>query len=151
MPTCVLFSETWLSFKIFCPMGTIKFIFCHWTKNCYPCHPAPTHQSPGPLSFIGWVELTVIFILAERMILATAASTLLVLLCLTTQSTAQVDCSNITGLINAGDCSFYDCLNTRFQCGPTDYPLAYGKRYCLRFATQSSCFTEEVSQQHSHQ
>ena len=86
---------------------------------------------------------------AERMLLVTATSTLLVLLCLTTQSTAQVDCSNITGLINAGDCSFYDCLNTRFQCGPTDYPLAYGKKYCLRFASQSSCFTEEVSEHRS--
>ena len=78
------------------------------------------------------------------MALVTAFSTLLVLLCLTAQSTAQADC---TALANAGDCSFYDCLNTRFQCGPTDYPLAYGKKYCLRFASQSSCFTAKVSQQ----
>ena len=79
------------------------------------------------------------------MVPVTAFSTLLVLLCLTAQSTAQVDCSDISALINAGDCNFYDCLNTKFQCGPTDYPLAYGKRYCLRFANESSCFTKQVN------
>ena len=82
----------------------------------------------------------------ERMVLVTATSILLALLCLTAQSTAQVDC---TALANAGNCNFYDCLNTRFQCGPTDYPLAYGKRYCLRFASKSNCFTAPVSQQHT--
>jgi hypothetical protein len=33
-----------------------------------------------------------------------------------------------------GQCSFYeDCLETRYHCGPDDYPLGYGKKYCDKF------------------
>ena len=71
----------------------------------------------------------------------TAAAAVVILLCLTAQCTAQ-DCSS---LASAGDCSFYDCLSTKFQCTANDYPLAYGRKYCQRYASESSCFTTGVS------
>ncbi|KAJ7807871.1 hypothetical protein B0H14DRAFT_2871984 [Mycena olivaceomarginata] len=31
-------------------------------------------------------------------------------------------------------CSFYaDCLESRYHCGPTGYPLGYGEKYCTKF------------------
>ena len=73
----------------------------------------------------------------------TASAGVVILLCLTAQCTAQV--ANCSALASAGDCSFYDCLSTKFQCTANDYPLAYGRKYCQRFASESSCFTTGVS------
>ena len=72
----------------------------------------------------------------------TAAAAVVILLCLTAQCTAQV--ANCSALASAGDCSFYDCLSTKFNCSGEDYPLYYGKDYCLRYSA-SSCFTTAVS------
>ena len=75
--------------------------------------------------------------------MATTAAAVVIFMCLTAQCIAQVDqCSSYA---RVGDCRFYDCLNTKFQCTANDYPIAYGKRYCLKFADKSSCFTAEVS------
>jgi hypothetical protein len=33
-------------------------------------------------------------------------------------------------------CTFYaDCLESRYHCGPTGYPLGYGQKYCSDFQT----------------
>ncbi|KAJ7496798.1 hypothetical protein FB451DRAFT_1208836 [Mycena latifolia] len=33
-------------------------------------------------------------------------------------------------------CTFYaDCLESRYHCGPTGYPLGYGQNYCNKFKT----------------
>ena len=74
---------------------------------------------------------------------AVQAVAVFIFLCLTVQCTAQVD--ECSAFASTGDCRFYDCLNTKFQCTANDYPIAYGKKYCLRFADKSSCFTAEVS------
>ena len=58
-------------------------------------------------------------------------------------TTAQQDC---TALANAGNCTFYtQCVEPRFQCGSSGYPLGYGDRYCRKFEEESSCFTSSVS------
>lgn len=44
-----------------------------------------------------------------------------------------------TALANEGNCTFYDCLSTKFGCSANEYPLAFGKRYCNRENT--TCFT----------
>ena len=55
----------------------------------------------------------------------------------------QQDC---TALANAGNCDFYSqCVEPRFQCGSSGYPLGYGDRYCRKFGQESSCFTSSVS------
>ena len=57
-------------------------------------------------------------------------------------TTAQ-DC---TALANAGNCDFYtQCVEPKFQCGSSGYPLGYGNRYCRKFDQESSCFTPNVS------
>ncbi|KAF7350997.1 hypothetical protein MSAN_01661900 [Mycena sanguinolenta] len=34
------------------------------------------------------------------------------------------------------NCSFYvDCLEQRYHCGPSGYPLGYGEKYCTKFQT----------------
>ncbi|XP_019849966.1 PREDICTED: uncharacterized protein LOC109580851 [Amphimedon queenslandica] len=69
----------------------------------------------------------------------TIATVVVILLCITAQCTAQgTDCS---ALASAGNCSFYDCLSTKFSCGRRDYPLFRGRRYCRRFMRQSESFT----------
>ena len=51
-----------------------------------------------------------------------------------------------TVLANAGNCDFYtQCVEPRFQCGSSGYPLGYGDRYCRKFGQESSCFTSSVS------
>ncbi|KZT21859.1 hypothetical protein NEOLEDRAFT_1138874 [Neolentinus lepideus HHB14362 ss-1] len=45
------------------------------------------------------------------------------------------DCSNPV----YGSCAFYpDCLESRFHCGPTGYPLGYGLKYCTKFSQERS-------------
>ena len=63
---------------------------------------------------------------------------------LTAQCTAQTD-TDCLALANADDCDFYQCLSDKLSCTSNDYPLNYGKKYCLRFADKSSCFTTAVS------
>uniref|UniRef100_A0A1X7SN28 Uncharacterized protein n=1 Tax=Amphimedon queenslandica TaxID=400682 RepID=A0A1X7SN28_AMPQE len=70
---------------------------------------------------------------------STIAAAVVILLCITDQCTAQT--TNCSALASNGDCSFYDCLSTKFQCRDNDYPLAYGRKYCLRYASESSCFS----------
>lgn len=43
-----------------------------------------------------------------------------------------------------GSCSFYEVyLESRYRCGPTDYPLGFGKKYCLAFAANQDKFTPQ--------
>ncbi|KAJ7032745.1 hypothetical protein C8F04DRAFT_1106401 [Mycena alexandri] len=36
-----------------------------------------------------------------------------------------------------GSCTFYaDCLESRYHCGPTGYPLGYGQKYCTKFLAE---------------
>ncbi|KAJ6589981.1 hypothetical protein DFH09DRAFT_1140582 [Mycena vulgaris] len=40
-------------------------------------------------------------------------------------------------------CTFYaDCLESRYNCGPTGYPLGYGQRYCNKFKTGRATLSE---------
>lgn len=39
------------------------------------------------------------------------------------------------------NCTFYSCLEDEYKCGPTDYPIAYGLKYCEKFGTASSKFS----------
>ena len=53
---------------------------------------------------------------------------------------------NCTALANAGNCDFYtQCVEPRFQCGSSGYPLGYGDKYCRKFGEESICFTSSVS------
>ena len=52
---------------------------------------------------------------------------------------------NCTALALAGNCSFYDCLSNKFRCSVYDYPVAYGRKYCLKFEEEQNCFTSTVS------
>jgi len=37
------------------------------------------------------------------------------------------------------DCSFYvNCLESRYKCGPTGYPLQYGEKFCEKFSSNRS-------------
>ncbi|KAJ7503076.1 hypothetical protein B0H11DRAFT_1987705 [Mycena galericulata] len=41
-------------------------------------------------------------------------------------------------------CSFYaDCLESRYHCGPTGYPLGYGQKYCTEFQTHRATLSAE--------
>jgi len=54
--------------------------------------------------------------------------------------------SNLTVCSNPvrGQCSFYeDCLETRYHCGPDDYPLGYGKKYCNKFNAAKGRFSNQ--------
>lgn len=65
-----------------------------------------------------------------------------VVFCLAATAKAQ----NCTALANAGNCDFYtQCVEPKFQCDTSGYPLAYGDRYCRRFTNGQSCFTSAVS------
>jgi hypothetical protein len=40
------------------------------------------------------------------------------------------------------DCSFYkDCVESRYKCGSSGYPLGYGKKYCEKFQTDRETLT----------
>ncbi|KAF8336221.1 hypothetical protein F5887DRAFT_987718 [Amanita rubescens] len=57
--------------------------------------------------------------------------------CMTCSPTAH-----ISSLTVAHHCSFYEVyLEPRYHCGPTDYPLGFGKKYCLAFAANQDKFT----------
>ncbi len=47
-------------------------------------------------------------------------------------------------LINS--CSFYDSLETHFQCDNRGYPLSYGKKFCLKFLDKRGQFSEDGQQ-----
>ncbi|XP_019849986.1 PREDICTED: uncharacterized protein LOC109580868 [Amphimedon queenslandica] len=67
---------------------------------------------------------------------STIAAAVVILLCIT--EAQGTDCS---ALASAGNCSFYDCLHTKFNCDAKDYPRRRGKRYCQKYIDESSCFT----------
>ncbi|KAH8695271.1 hypothetical protein BGW36DRAFT_382419 [Talaromyces proteolyticus] len=49
--------------------------------------------------------------------------------------------SNTTECSNPqpNECSFYaQCLQTRYNCSPSDYPLADGQKYCEKFQADAS-------------
>ncbi|KAJ7736899.1 hypothetical protein B0H16DRAFT_1425555 [Mycena metata] len=38
-------------------------------------------------------------------------------------------------------CTFYaDCIESRYHCGPTGYPLGYGQKYCTKFLAEREKF-----------
>jgi hypothetical protein len=44
-------------------------------------------------------------------------------------------------------CSFYaDCVESRYDCGPTGYPLNYGQPYCQKFTAAKSQLSEQGKQ-----
>jgi hypothetical protein len=44
-------------------------------------------------------------------------------------------------------CSFYaDCIEPRYHCGPTGYPLNYGKPYCQKFTAAKSKLSAQGKQ-----
>uniref|UniRef100_A0A1X7UZ52 VWFA domain-containing protein n=1 Tax=Amphimedon queenslandica TaxID=400682 RepID=A0A1X7UZ52_AMPQE len=71
---------------------------------------------------------------------STVAAAVVILLCITDQCTAQdTDCS---ALATDGDCSFYNCLDTKFRCNDKDYPLRRGEPDCQKYISESNCFTK---------
>jgi hypothetical protein len=46
---------------------------------------------------------------------------------------------NLTCIV--GNCSFYECFESLFPCGPEGYALAYGLRYCEAFTDARPEFT----------
>lgn len=56
----------------------------------------------------------------------------------TTSSSLPSICTNP----QRGNCSFYDvCLESRYHCGPSGYPLGLGQKYCLAFAANLAKFS----------
>ncbi|KAG8215824.1 hypothetical protein J3R82DRAFT_7766 [Butyriboletus roseoflavus] len=44
-------------------------------------------------------------------------------------------------------CAFYaDCLESRYQCGPTGYPIGYGQYYCQKFSDNRTLFDPKGQQ-----
>ncbi|RPA80454.1 hypothetical protein BJ508DRAFT_195319, partial [Ascobolus immersus RN42] len=42
-----------------------------------------------------------------------------------------------------GSCSFYNtCLESKYKCGSSGYPLGYGKKYCDAFSANRSKFSK---------
>ena len=74
---------------------------------------------------------------------STIAAAVVILLCITAQCTAQgTDCS---AMVADADCSFYDCVHTKFRCDGKGYALRCGKPDCQRYVSESNCFTPAVS------
>lgn len=45
------------------------------------------------------------------------------------------------------DCSFYaNCLESRYDCGPSGYPLAYGQMFCNKFSADRSLLDSQGQQ-----
>ncbi|KAE8554366.1 hypothetical protein TMatcc_006113 [Talaromyces marneffei ATCC 18224] len=50
------------------------------------------------------------------------------------------ECSNP----RPNDCSFYaQCLQTRYNCTPSEYPLGYGQKFCEKFQADASLLSAE--------
>lgn len=50
-------------------------------------------------------------------------------------STAPSECSNP----QPNDCNFYaQCMESRYHCGSTGYPIGYGQYYCNKFVLDTS-------------
>ncbi|KAF8999272.1 hypothetical protein BDQ17DRAFT_1308587 [Cyathus striatus] len=70
----------------------------------------------------------------------------LIVACTITGAVASVDAPNVSGhALTASECAnpprdqcrFYaDCLERRYQCGNSGYPLGYGQKFCLKFSEQ---------------
>lgn len=42
------------------------------------------------------------------------------------------------------NCSFYaSCLETRYHCGPSGYPIGYGQKYCQKFSDERSLLSSK--------
>lgn len=45
------------------------------------------------------------------------------------------------------NCSFYaNCLETRYNCGPSGYPIGYGQQYCEKFSNERSLLNTQGQQ-----
>jgi hypothetical protein len=50
------------------------------------------------------------------------------------------ECSNP----QPNDCDFYaQCIESRYDCGPTGYPIGYGQYYCNKFVTDASLLSPQ--------
>ena len=46
--------------------------------------------------------------------------------------------------LDPDNCDYYsECLEAKFHCGPTGYPLGYGGKYCKKFLSFYNDFTSE--------
>ena len=55
-------------------------------------------------------------------------------------STTPGECSNP----QPNDCNFYaQCIESRYNCGPTGYPIGYGQYYCDKFVADASLLSPE--------
>lgn len=41
------------------------------------------------------------------------------------------------------DCEFYACITEEKHCAPRNYPLKFGKKYCLRYETRINFFSDQ--------
>jgi len=45
------------------------------------------------------------------------------------------------------NCSFYpNCLESRYRCGPSGYPIKYGQHYCEKFSNERSLLNSQGQQ-----
>ncbi|KJA19585.1 hypothetical protein HYPSUDRAFT_168049 [Hypholoma sublateritium FD-334 SS-4] len=71
----------------------------------------------------------------QRLIFGIAFSVLFLLQYTSANAEGSTQCSDPP----RGQCTFYaDCLESRYHCGPTGYPLSYGQVYCAKFAAAES-------------
>ena len=58
---------------------------------------------------------------------------------------ARTTCSTLPSICTSpprGSCSFYPaCLESRYHCGPSGYPLGFGKKFCLAFSANLDKFS----------
>ena len=74
-----------------------------------------------------------------------------VLLALLLTFSISINCSffttpNCPALVDTRyNCNFYsECLEEKFQCGPTGYPIGYGGKYCSKFVAHLDKFPQEA-------
>ncbi|KAF7329246.1 hypothetical protein MKEN_00185300 [Mycena kentingensis (nom. inval.)] len=44
------------------------------------------------------------------------------------------------------DCSFYACLEPKFNCGPEGYPIGFGQKFCNKFSAARNELSAEGQQ-----
>ena len=53
----------------------------------------------------------------------------------TTNPLTEVDCLNAVGANGCAQCEYYDCMETKVQCGEDGYLAGYVGKYCKRFSS----------------
>ena len=62
---------------------------------------------------------------------------------LMTQNIFAIDCNNPTATMS---CDYYrTCLEPKFQCGDTGYPIGHGEKYCMKFLALSTTDNPSLS------